>query len=131
MKTTHGISEVGLCVLTWVFLMPTAGVCAGVPQSPDNVRTFGAQGDGTAKDTQAVQKALDTCEKAGGGTVHFPAGTYLCGSLHLRSGVTLWLDSGATLRASPEDSDFDPCEELGFKNDSDDETSYFHFAPLW
>lgn len=125
MTTTNGISEIGFWILTWVFLMPVAGAGEEIPQSPYNVRAFGTRGDGTAKDTPAVQAAIDTCEKAGGGTVYFPAGTYLCGSLHLRSGVTLWLDSGATLRASADDADFDPCEDLGFENDSDDETSYF------
>jgi polygalacturonase len=96
-----------------------------------NVVEFGAKADGIAKDTQAVQKAIDTCSAQGGGTVCFPSGTYLTGSLHLRQRVALYLDHGATLKAGMEESDFDPYEELGFKNEADRETSFFHYALIW
>ncbi|MBI3191501.1 MAG: glycoside hydrolase, partial [Pedosphaera parvula] len=62
-----------------------------------NVRTFGARGDGSHLDTQALQKAIDTCAQSGGGTILFPAGTYLSGTLFLKSRVALHLDSGAVL----------------------------------
>ncbi|MBO7687879.1 MAG: hypothetical protein J6V72_15940, partial [Kiritimatiellae bacterium] len=48
-----------------------------------NVRTFGAVGDGSTKDTAAVQRALDACAQAGGGRVTVPPGTYLIGSVYL------------------------------------------------
>jgi len=95
------------------------------------VDEFGAAGDGRNKDTRAIQAAIDSCTKNGGGTVFFPPGIYLSGSLHLKSNVALYLDHGATLLASPDDTDFDPYETLDFENDSDHETSYFHFALLW
>lgn len=44
-----------------------------------NVRIFGATNDGSAVSTQAIQKAVDACAKAGGGAVHFPPGEYLFG----------------------------------------------------
>ena len=59
------------------------------------------------------------------------AGVYLCGSLHLRSGVVLWLDAGATIKGSDRRDDYDRYETLGFKNASDHETSYFHYALIW
>lgn len=93
-----------------------------------DVRRFGARGDGRAKDTAAIQKALDTASRRGGGTVTLPPGTYLSGTIHLRSNVTLHLDNGATLLASPDNADFDPPEQLPFKSVSDDETTYFHYA---
>ena len=96
-----------------------------------NVRGYGATGDGSTKDTVAVQKAIDTCAEAGGGTVYFPSGVYLCGSLHLRSGVTLRLDAGATIKGSRDLDDYDKYEQLGFENDADRETTYFHFALIW
>jgi polygalacturonase len=65
-----------------------------------NVRSHGAKGDGKTLDTASIQQALDAASLAGGGTVLFPAGTYLCYSLHLRSHVTLELDSGAVLLAA-------------------------------
>ncbi len=96
-----------------------------------NVLTYGAKGDGKTKDTRAIQTALDACHRHGGGTVLFPPGTFLSGSLHLQSGVALHLDHGATLRMSKESADFDPYEKLPFKNDADRETSFFHHALLW
>lgn len=96
-----------------------------------NVLDFGAKRDGQTKDTQAIQKAIDTCYKNGGGTIYFPPGRYLSGSLHLKSNVALFIDHGATILASQDDEDFDPYEELDFENDADHETSYFHYSLLW
>ncbi len=96
-----------------------------------NVLEFGAKADGRSKDTQPIQKAVESCSERGGGTVYFPAGVYLTGSLHLRSRVALYLDHGAILKASTDENDFDPYEELGFKNEADRETSFFHHALIW
>lgn len=62
-----------------------------------NVKTYGARGDGESIDHQAIQQALNACAAAGGGTVLVPAGTYLCGSLELKSHTCLYLDMGARL----------------------------------
>ncbi|HEX4350415.1 MAG TPA: glycosyl hydrolase family 28-related protein, partial [Verrucomicrobiae bacterium] len=70
-----------------------------------NVHDFGATGDGKTFDTAAIQKALDACEPAGG-TVEFPAGTYLCQPLTLHAKITVQLDTGATLQASTNQTDF-------------------------
>ncbi len=43
-----------------------------------NVRAMGAAGDGRTVDTPAINKAIEAAARAGGGTVLFPAGTYLC-----------------------------------------------------
>jgi polygalacturonase len=96
-----------------------------------DVRQFGAKGDGMARETAAVQSAIDACAAQNGGTVYFPPGVYLCGSLHLKSHVAIFLDHGATLKASPDNQDFDPYEILNFKNAADHETSFFHYALLW
>jgi polygalacturonase len=71
-----------------------------------NVRDFGATGDGKTLDTLAIQKALDTCGNAGGGTVEFPAGVYLSQPITLHSKTTFQLDAGATLLATTNQSDF-------------------------
>ncbi len=71
-----------------------------------DVRQSGAVGDGKTRDTAAIQKALDACGAAGGGTVRFPAGTYLSQPLTLRSKTILQLDAGATLLASTNHADF-------------------------
>lgn len=116
---------------TTLTLLVLAPAVVAAPQPSLSVRDFGAVGDGAALDTAAIQRALDACVAAGGGTVYFGPGTYRSGSVHLRSHVTLFLDNGATLLASTEDADFDPYETLNFKNDSDKETSFFHFSLLW
>ena len=71
-----------------------------------NVRAFGASGDGKTLDTAAIQAALDACDKAGGGTVRLPAGTYLSKPIWLHSQTTLQLDAGAMLKATDERDDF-------------------------
>jgi polygalacturonase len=71
-----------------------------------NVRDYGAAGDGKTLDTHAIQVALDACEAGGGGTVFFPAGRYLSGSLVLHSNVTLYIDAGAVLLGSVNPMDY-------------------------
>src|ERR1700744_2971366 len=60
-----------------------------------NVRDFGATGNGTNLDSPAINHAIDAAVAAGGGTVIFPAGTYLSGSIHLHSNIHLLVDAGA------------------------------------
>jgi len=76
------------------------------PTKVFNVREFGATGDGKNFDTIAVQKAFDACGEAGGGTVMFPAGTYLSKPLTLRTKTTVQLEAGVTLLASTNQGDF-------------------------
>jgi hypothetical protein len=76
------------------------------PQAVYNVRDFGAKGDGASKDTAAIQAAIDTCTRAGGGTVLLPAGTFLSGTLKLKSNVDLQLNAGAILQASSDRQDY-------------------------
>lgn len=72
-----------------------------------NVLAFGAVGDGSTKDTQAIQRAVDACGRRGGGRVILPAGhTFVSGTVSLRNNVDLHLESGATLLASPDRDDF-------------------------
>lgn len=71
-----------------------------------DARASGAKGDGTTKDTAAIQKAIDTCAEKGGGTVVLKAGTYLSAPVALKSNVTLQLDKGATLLGSPDHGDY-------------------------
>jgi len=65
-----------------------------------NVRSFGARGDGQTLDTPAINRAIEAAARAGGGTVHFPAGTYLSFSIQLKNNIALYLDHGATILAA-------------------------------
>lgn len=81
--------------------------CAGAgPGASFNVRDFGATGDGTTKDTAALQQAIDRCWALGGREVVVPAGKYLTGALELRSNTTLRLENDATLLGSPDLGDY-------------------------
>ena len=69
-------------------------------------RGQGAVGDGKVKDTAAIQRCIDRCSQEGGGTVVLERGVYLCGTLYLRSNVTLDIRRSAVLLASPEIGDY-------------------------
>ena len=99
-----------------------------------NVRDFGATGDGRTLDTTAINDAIAAANRAGGGTVDFPAGTYLSASIHLQSNVTLYLGQGAVIEAANAHVvPYDPPEprpdvETKFQ---DYGHSYFHNSLLW
>jgi polygalacturonase len=61
---------------------------------------YGAKADGTAKDTLALQRAIDDTARRGGGVVRLARGTFLTGPIVLKSRITLQIDSGATLLGS-------------------------------
>lgn len=71
-----------------------------------NVCDYGAVGDGRAVETSYIQQAIDDCSRAGGGTVHLPAGFFRSGALTLRSHVTLHLTAGARLVGSENPDDY-------------------------
>lgn len=71
-----------------------------------NVRDLGATGDGTTKDTAAIQQAIDRCSVLGGGEVRIPAGQYLTGAIALKSRVMVRLEQDAVLMGSPDFADY-------------------------
>ncbi|MBN1590681.1 MAG: right-handed parallel beta-helix repeat-containing protein [Pirellulales bacterium] len=62
--------------------------------------------DNIPRNTKAIQKAIDACAVAGRGRVVVPPGTFLTGTLVLRSNVTLHLERGAVLLGSPRIKDY-------------------------
>lgn len=71
-----------------------------------NIKDFGAVGDGVSKDTEAIQSTINAAFQSGGGTVYFPAGIYLSGTLILRDNITLHFEAGCTLLGSTDQDDF-------------------------
>lgn len=107
---------------------------AGNQRLTYDVRTFGAKGDGKTLDTRAINQAIDAAATAGGGTVVFPAGTYVSISIRLKSNITLQLDQGATLVAAehapgkveydqPEPNEWDMYQDFGH--------SHWHNSLIW
>jgi hypothetical protein len=62
-----------------------------------DITKYGAIGDGKTLNTIFIQKAIDECNKSGGGKVIFPAGIYLSATIELKDNVTLHLNKDARL----------------------------------
>ena len=75
-----------------------------IPHAAFHVSEFGATGNGTTPDTAAIQKAIDACAQAGGGTVDFKPGKYLTGALFVKSHVHLKVAAGVTLLGSNDEA---------------------------
>ncbi len=97
-----------------------------------SVRDFGAAGDGKTLDSPAIDRAIATAAQAGGGTVHIPAGTYLSGSIHLKSNTHLDLDAGAVILGAPQEMNaYDPPEPFEGTAYQDGGHTYFHNSLIW
>ena len=79
----------------------TCGVMAAAAGTRSDIRDFGAAVDAKpAVNAAAIQRAIDGAEKAGGGTVVVPAGTFTSGTIWLKRDVELHLAEGSVLKAS-------------------------------
>lgn len=97
-----------------------------------NVRDYGAKGDGKTLDSPAIDKAIEACVKQGGGKVVLPAGTYLSGSIHMKSNVELHLQSGCVILTAPQSMGaYDKSETFGFPEYQDGGHTYFHNSLIW
>ena len=83
-----------------------------------SVRAYGAKGDGVTLDTSAVQAAVNACNVDGGGTVLVPAGTFLIGTLELKSNVTLHIAAGGKLLGSAYGKDYHAVDAIPLSGDS-------------
>ncbi len=77
-----------------------------IPEYACSILSYGAHGNGTFLNTQAIQAAIDDAHHRHGGTVVIPKGTFLSGSLVLKSGVELHVEAGATLLGSTNRVDY-------------------------
>jgi polygalacturonase len=138
MRKSHWIATIAVAAMTTAQARPLGGLAAaaGTVQTQQvgryDVSRFGAVGDGKAIDTEAINKAIDAAAAAGGGTVVFHAGTYLSGSIHLKSHVALFIDHGATIEAgpiarapcdAPEPNQWDKFQDFGH--------SHWHNSLIW
>ena len=98
-----------------------------------NVRDYGAKGDGKTLDHIAINKAIEAATANGGGQVVLSSGTYLCGSIRLKSNVDLHLMPGAKILAAPAlMKAYDESESFGgFPEYQDGGHTYFHNSLIW
>ena len=98
-----------------------------------NVRDYGAKGDGKTLDSPAINAAIEAAVHDGGGQVFLPAGTYLSGSIRLKSNIELHLSAGSTILAAPASMKaYDPSESFGgFPEYQDGGHTYFHNSLIW
>ena len=129
MKYTRAILAVAATIIVVGFGSASTDAVNKANLKPKNVRFYDvkdyrAAGDGKTIDSPAINKAIETASAAGGGTVYFPAGTYLSFSIRLKSNITLYLDNGATILAAdpkehkgsydlPEPNAFDMYQDFG------------------
>ena len=116
-------------------VLGTALLHAASPVLADvfDVSQFGARGDGKSVDTLAINRAIEAAAAAQGGVVNFPAGTFLTGSIHMRSNVTLRLDSACKIVAAPPDEQSYDSAELNpaAKRFQDDGHAHWHNSLIW
>ena len=102
------------------------------PANVFNVRNCGAVGDGKQLDSPAIDKTIAAAADAGGGTVLVPAGTYLSGSIHLKSNIHLLIDAGATILGAPQNLNaYDFTEPWTNNPYQDGGHCYFHNSLIW
>lgn len=71
-----------------------------------DVTKYGVYNDGKTNNTKAIADVIEMAEKNGGGIIYFPAGTYISGSIGLKSNMTLYLESGSLILGSDDKNDY-------------------------
>lgn len=71
-----------------------------------NIVHYGAVGDGRKLNTAAIQKTIDQCHKAGGGKVIIPKGSFLTGTINIKSNIHLYIEEGGMILGSPDKKDY-------------------------
>ncbi|GAA2324218.1 hypothetical protein GCM10010149_92020 [Nonomuraea roseoviolacea subsp. roseoviolacea] len=118
------------------FLLVCALVLPAVPMPATatvaaefDVRDYGATGNGSTYDDDAIDQAITAASAAPGGVVVFPPGRYRSRTIHLKSNITLRIDGGATILAAgsgmdaPEPNPYDDYQDYGH--------SHFHNSLMW
>ncbi len=71
-----------------------------------NILDYGATSSHETLSTKAIQAAINACSKNGKGTVIIPMGTFVTGTIFLKSNVTIKMESGAELYGSSSLKDY-------------------------
>lgn len=95
------------------------------PNTTFNILDYGAVADGTTKNSEAFTKAIEACNKAGGGKVLVPEGKFLTGPIHLQSNVNLHLEKGAEILFSRDAKDYLPVVHTSYEG-----VELMNYSPL-
>ena len=126
-KTPLTLSLFACCVAFSSFPLPLLAVESTYDSQQEirarvfNVVDFGAVNDGKTINTEALQKAIDTCNEAGGGLLRVPLGEYVTGTIQIKSNVILSLEYGASILGSANHDDY-PTENLRPSREGQSET---------
>jgi polygalacturonase len=96
-----------------------------ISQRECNILNYGAVGDGTTKNTEAIRQAIEDCSQKGGGKVVFPGGKWLTGAIHFKDNIELFLQKDAEIDFSDERSDYLPVVFSRFQG-----MEYYNYSPL-
>ena len=132
-KRQHAFFTLVLLALTLLFASSRTGFSADASSVPGyNVKNFGATGDGKTLDSPAINKAIEAAAEAGGGMVYLPPGTYLSGSIRLKSNIRLHIEAGATILGAPQSMNaYDETEPWTNNPYQDGGHCYFHNSLIW
>ncbi len=113
MKRNGHMPVEGIFAVLLIAMPLVSSVCSQMPsramESNDGtygICAYGAVGDGTTLNTQAIQDAVDSCSRNGGGRVVVPPGRFLTGTIFLKNHVELHLMQGAVLLGSSRHADY-------------------------
>jgi len=70
------------------------------PAQDVSLRDFIRTNPAPTVQTEAFNRAIESCATSGGGRVLVPPGRWVSGTIHLQTGVTLFLESGAVIVGS-------------------------------
>lgn len=106
------------------FAMDSVRVCI-FPEADFPITKYGAVEGGETDNTAAIAEAISECNKAGGGRVVIPSGTWLTGKIHFKSNVNLHLEEGAVLKFSDNPADYLPAVQTSWEG-----MECFNYSPL-
>lgn len=107
-------------------MMCLLGISFGTQAKVYDVHTLGADASGKKRCTEIINQSIKQAATEGGGTIYFPAGTYLTGAIRMESNITLHIESGATLLFSDHFDDYLPFVRLRWEG-----TVMNSFSPLF
>ncbi|HWA08268.1 MAG TPA: glycosyl hydrolase family 28-related protein [Opitutaceae bacterium] len=123
--------------MTKAFLLGCTAIALALSAPPAvdaavfDVKAYGAKADGRTLDRDAINKTIEAAAAAGGGTVFLPAGTYLTGSIRLRSNITLQLEHGTVIEATPDMTAYDAAEPNPWEQYDEFGHNHWHNSLIW